>query len=130
MKTRFRRLSRDLLLAVQERLLREHGGMAGVRDAGLLESALARPVNRAGYKDVDVFELAAAYAYGIIRNHPFIDGNKRVGFIAAYVFLEDNGQEFTASEEQAAMATLALAEGSLSEQQYAHFLRDHCTAVK
>jgi len=103
--------------------LAEHGGGSGLRDAGLLESALSRPVNRHAYGDPDVFELAGAYAFGIVRNHPFVDGNKRTGFLAAYVFLRLNGQRLVAGEVNATAAVMALASGDMEEAAFAEWLR-------
>lgn len=91
----------------------EHGGMLGVRDSGLLSSALARL--QAAYGDPSRFDLAAAYAFGIVRNHLFVDGNKRTGFLAAYVFLDINGWELRATEADAVAAVLALAAGEMDE---------------
>jgi death on curing protein len=116
---------RETVLALQERLLAEFGGLAGIRDAGLLDSALARPQQRASYGHPDVFELAAAYAFGLVRNHPFLDGNKRIGFATAVVFLELNGWTFTAAEVDAVVQTLALAAGALDEPGYAAWLREN-----
>src|SRR5579863_1573650 len=111
-------------LALHDRLLALHGGAAGLRDSGLLKSALARPQQQLAYAEsVDIVDLAAAYTAGIVRNHPFIDGNKRTGFIIGILFLELNGFRFTASEEDAAQAVLALAAGALDEAGYRTFLR-------
>jgi death-on-curing protein len=111
-------------LAIHERLLVLHGGASGVRDAGLLASALARPRQIAAYReDADLVDLAAAYAAGIVRNHPFIDGNKRTGFLVSVLFLELNGAAFTTDEAAATRAVMGLAEGSLDEAGYAAFLR-------
>jgi death-on-curing protein len=118
-------LLRETVLALQERLLAEFGGLTGLRDAGLLDSALARPRQLFAYGKPTVFELAAAYAYGLIRNHPFLDGNKRIGFTAAVAFLELNGCRFTASEADAALKTLALAARELDEAGYAAWLREN-----
>lgn len=96
-----------------------------MRDAGLLESALARPRQIFAYSDCDLIQLAAAYVTGILRNHPFVDGNKRTGFMTGYVFLERNGFHFTASEAEAAQAVLELAAGTIDETGFALFLRDH-----
>ncbi len=115
-------LLREVVLAVHERLLAEFGGSAGVRDTGLLESALARPVNLHAYQSPTLCELAASYAFGIVKNHPFIDGNKRSGFAAAVMFLELNGRRFTASDADATIRTLALAAGELIEAQFASWL--------
>lgn len=111
--------------ALHSMLLAEHGGAPGLRDAGLLESALARPLQIFNYADCDLPQLAAAYVAGIVRNHPFIDGNKRTGFMAGYVFLERNGLFFTATEAEAAQAVLELAAGTVAEAGFAEFLRDH-----
>jgi death-on-curing protein len=97
----------------------EFGGLAGLRDAGALESALARPRNLVAYGKPSVFELAAAYAFGIARNHPFVDGNKRTAFVSSVVFLEINGFSFGASEEDAVVTFLALAAGELTEARLA-----------
>src|SRR5205085_4721494 len=115
-----------VVLALHQRMLALHGGAAGVRDAGLLQSALARPRQRDAYgEDVDAARIAAAYAFGIVRNHPFVDGNKRTGFVAGVLFLELNGARFVASEEAAAGAVLQLAAGHIDELAYAAFLREN-----
>ena len=116
-------IPRETVLAVQERLLAEFGGAAGIRDEGLLDSGLARPLNRYAYEKPTLFELAAAYAFGLVRNHPFLDGNKRIGFVIAILFLELNGKTFGATEVDAVVQTLALASGSLREEEYAAWLR-------
>ena len=108
--------------AYHAELLTEHGGSAGLRDRGLLESALARPQNLAAYGDPTAFELAAAYAFGIAKNHPFVDGNKRVAFVASVTFLELNDWQFVAAEEDAAIAFLALAGGKVTEQDLSRWL--------
>jgi|SRR5215472_2057847 len=118
-------LLKETVLALQERLLDEFGGLAGIRDAGLIESALARPQQLFSYGKPTVFELAAAYASGLIRNHPFLDGNKRIGFMAAITFLESNGYGFDASEAEATEKTLALAARAVSEEAYAAWLREN-----
>ena len=119
-------LLREAVLATHERLLSEFGGASRIRDAGLLDSALARPENLLAYGKPTIHELAAAYAFGIVKNHPFIDGNKRTGFTAAVMFLERNGQIFTASEVDATIQTLALAAGELVEPGYASWLKANC----
>ena len=115
----------DLVISVQEQLLAAFGGASGVRDVGLLESALARPENRLAYERTAVshFDLAAAYAFGLAKNHPFIDGNKRIAFATAVVLLELNGYRFEADEANAVIQTLALAAGELKEDEYAHWLK-------
>ena len=97
-------LSRQIVLAIHDEQLAEHGGAIGIRDEGLLESALARPLNRAGYADPDLAELAALYAIGIVRSHPFIDGNKRTGYVMLESFLELNGAQFLASDADTVIA--------------------------
>jgi death on curing protein len=106
---------RETVLALQERLLAEFGGLSGLRDPVLLDSALARPEQLFAYGKPSLFDLAAAYAFGLVRNHPFLDGNKRIGFATAILFLELNDCRFTASEADAAVRTLALAARDLDE---------------
>jgi death on curing protein len=113
----------ELVLAIHDRQLVEHGGAEGLRDEGLLQSALGRPQNHFAYESADVVELAAKYTAGIVQNHPFVDGNKRTGFVVGVLFLELNGHCFTASEEAAAQAILDLAAGSMDEQGFCEFLR-------
>ena len=110
------------MLAIHEQLLAQHGGKPGIRDEGLLESALERPRNLFAYEQATPFVMAAAYASGIIRNHPFIDGNKRTGFVVCAVFLERNGYELVASEEDATITTLALAASEIKETDYGSWL--------
>lgn len=111
-------------LTLHDRLLALHGGAAGLRDGGLLKSALARPQQQLAYAEgTDIVDMAAAYTARIIRNHPFVDGNKRTGFLVGILFLELNGYRFTASEEDAAQAVLKLAGGTLDEAGYSGFLR-------
>jgi death-on-curing protein len=118
-------LSLQLIHAVHEEQLAEHGGPAGVRDEGLLASAMGRPQNRALYESPDAATLAAAYAFGIARNHPFTDGNKRTAFVAMEVFLDLNGFELRASDQDCVFTTLKLAEGQLDEEALAQWIRDH-----
>ena len=111
-------------VALHDRLLAIHGGAAGVRDANLLKSALARPHHLHAYGDQpDLIDIATAYTAGIIRNHPFIDGNKRTGFVVGVLFLEMNGYRFRAREEDATQAILALTDGTLEETGFATWLR-------
>jgi death on curing protein len=118
-------------LVLHNRLLALHGGAAGVRDGGLLKSALARPQQHFAYGEaVDIVDMAAAYTAGIVRNHPFVDGNKRTGFLLGVLFLELNGYRFTASEEDTAQAVLKLAAGTLDEAGYARFLRGNVARGK
>jgi death-on-curing protein len=112
------------VLRFHDRLLVLHGGATGVRDQGLLKSALARPKQHAAYgEDHDVILLAAVYTAGIVKNHPFVDGNKRTGFLVGILFLELNGYLFHASQEDAASAVISLASGEATESDYANFLR-------
>jgi death on curing protein len=111
--------------AVHEEQLAEHGGAAGVRDAGLLESALARPRNLAAYGAPDAAALAAAYGFGLARNHPFIDGNKRTAFVATELFLTLNGFDLDAGDADCVVVMLALAAGNLEESEFADWLRQH-----
>ena len=104
----------------------EHGGSAGLRDQGLLESALARTRNQASYGEPSAFDLAAAYAFGIAKNHPFVDGNKRVALVTSVTFLELNGWRFLATEEEAAVAFLDLAGGRLTERELSRWLETNC----
>ena len=113
------------VLAAHDRLLAAHGGAEGLRDAGLLESALARPRQHYAYGSPDIIELAAIYTTGIVRNHPFVDGNKRTGFATGVAFLLLNDLVFKASEEEATQAVLALAAGELDEAGYAAWLRSN-----
>lgn len=122
----FRWISRAIALAVHDEQLAEHGGGGGLRDNGLLESALARPGNRARYGNPDMFELAAAYGAGLIANHPFVDGNKRTGAVLMELFLELNGQELTADDAALVHTILALADGSMDEGALADWLRRNC----
>ena len=114
-----------VLLAVHDEQLAEHGGAAGTRDAGLFESALARPHNLALYGEPDAADLAAAYGYGIARNHPFIDGNKRTAFVAVEVFLALNGHELVAGDADCVVTMLDVAAGTLTEAPFAQWLRAH-----
>ena len=118
-----------LVSAIHDRQLAEHGGAEGVRDESLLKSALARPVNHSLYTEADIVDLAAKYAAGIVKNHPFVDGNKRTGFVVGVLFLELNGHRFTASEQNAAQAVLELAAGTLDEDGFRDFLRANVEPV-
>lgn len=116
-------LDRGVVLAIHELMLAQHGGLPGVRDEGMLESALAKPRNLFAYDSTTLTQMAASYASGIIRNHPFLDGNKRSGFMLAATFMELNGLVLTASEEAVVEQTLALAVGKLKEAGYAAWLK-------
>ena len=110
-------------LAIHDAQLAEHGGASGARDQGLLESALARPQNLAAYAEPDAAALAASYAFGIARNHPFVDGNKRTALVVLEFFLALNGQTLTADDVDCVVTMLALADGTLSEKELAGWIR-------
>ena len=112
--------------AIHDRLLALHGGAPGLRDQGLLESALARPRQHHAYaRSPHVIEMAALYTAGIVRNHPFVDGNKRTGFVIGVLFLELHGFDFKASEADAGQAVMGLAAGTLDEAAYVAWLREN-----
>jgi death-on-curing protein len=116
-------LSSQLVLAIHDEQLAEHGGSTGLRDAGLLDSALARPLNRAGYGEPDISELAAVYALGIAQNHPFVDGNKRTAFVVLETFLRLNGCIFTAGDAEAVVMMLDMAAGELPDDEFTAWVR-------
>ena len=116
-------LLRSVVEAMHVEQIREHGGAPGLRAPDLLESALARPVNLFAYGAPDVFDLAASYAFGIVKNHPFVDGNKRCAFLAAYLFLRLNQWELVAAQTDAVQTVLALAAGTLGEANFSGWLR-------
>jgi death on curing protein len=116
--------TRDVL-AIHETQLSEHGGAGGVRDYGLLESALARPQNLAAYGDPDAADLAASYAFGVAKNHPFVDGNKRTALVVLEFFLALNKHTLAADDVQCVLTILALAGGSLSETELAQWIRQN-----
>ena len=123
-------IDRGTLLLLHDESLAEHGGASGVRDAGLLDSALARPENLVAYgSDADVAALAAAYAYGLARNHAFVDGNKRAAFLATGLFLVLNGYRLVATQADAALTVLSLAAGDIDEAAFAAWLRQHIEPV-
>jgi death-on-curing protein len=113
---------RDTVLLLHEQSLAEHGGTAGIRDEGLLDSALGKPLNLFAYGEPAIYDLAASYVYGLVKNHPFLDGNKRTGFVTGVLFLALNGYKLFASEADAAIRTLALAAGEMTEKAYAAWL--------
>jgi death-on-curing protein len=122
-------LNITIVLDVHAEQLALFGGADGIRDLGLLESALARPLNKFGYGENDLATLAAAYAFGIVRNHPFVDGNKRAAFASMIVFLGLNGCDFDVPPEQATAMILALAAGEVSEESLARWIRDNWPKV-
>lgn len=116
-------LTREAVLAIHAQLLARFGGSAGIREDNMLESALAKPRQLHAYGQPNVYEMAAAYAFGIVKNHPFVDGNKRAGFVAAYTFLGINGFDFTAPEEEAVIFTRGLAAGEITLEEYTLWLQ-------
>lgn len=118
-------LSPDVVLAIHEEQLAEHGGGEGIRDVGLIESALARPMNLAAYGSPDLPALAAALGYGLARNPPFVDGNKRTAYVAAETFLLLNGLALTAGDAECVVVMLDLAAGDLTEKGFVAWLRDN-----
>ncbi len=122
-------LDRAAVQVMHDEQLVEHGGSLGLRDAGVLESALARPRNAWSYGETDPVALGALYAAGVMRNHPFVDGNKRTGFLAAYSFLYVNGLEIVAEEAEVIVQCLALASAEIDEDEFAAWLRDNVRAV-
>lgn len=122
--------SRAVLLLLHEESLAEHGGAPGLRDEGLFESALARLQNLIAYGEPDAAALAACYGFGIARNHPFIDGNKRTAFLATGLFLALNGLRLTATQAEATLTMLALAAGELPEDEFAEWIRQHSAPRK
>ncbi len=121
-------ISRIVIDAIHNDQLREHGGLPGIRDENVLESALARPLQKWHYADrTDVPMLAAAYAFGLVKNHPYRDGNKRIGFLAMVTFLGLNGHDLMATDAEVVAEVVALADGSVSEESLADWIRQHST---
>jgi death-on-curing protein len=118
-------LTREECLALHEMMLSQHGGSEGLRDENMLESALAKPRQLFAYGEPTMSDLAASYVFGLVKNHPFIDGNKRTGFMLGAGFLERNGYEFHASEAEAVVRTLALAASEMSESEFAVWLKEN-----
>ncbi len=121
----WRWIDRRALLLLHDESIAEHGGAPGIRDEGLLDSALARPLNLVAYGDPDWAELAASYGVGLAKNHPFVDGNKRAAFLAVGLFLALNGRRLAATQAEATLTMLAVAAGSLDEPGFAAWLRAH-----
>lgn len=122
-------VAKSVALAIHEQQIAEHGGSQGVRDIGLLESALARPQNLAAYGEPGVVALAAAYAFGIARNHPFLDGNKRTSYVVTRSFLNLNGSDMTADEGTRLQIWLSLGAGNLTEEELGNWLRSNIAAA-
>ena len=121
----WRWISRQALLLLHGESLAEHGGAPGMRDEGLLDSALARPKNLVAYGEPDVADLAACYGVGVAKNHPFIDGNKRAAFLCVGLFLHLNGMRLQATQAEATLTMLAVAAGEITEAEFASWLREH-----
>ena len=121
-------LTRQMIVAIHDEQLTIHGGASGLRDEGMLESALDRAKNKWAYEDAELPELAAAYAFAIARNHPFVDGNKRTSLLALYTFLGLNGFDFVVPEAEAAAIILALAAGEVSEESLTRWIKDNWPA--
>ncbi len=117
----------SFILSLQHQLLDSFGGISGVRDEGFLESALVRPQHLWAYEQPSIYLLAATYAHGLMKNHPFLDGNTRIGFMAAYVFLGRQDVWLVATEEEAVLYTVGLASGQICEGEYAEWLERNCT---
>jgi death on curing protein len=122
-------ISKIVALAVHGEQIAEHGGQAGVRDEGLLESALSRPLNKEGYENTEVADSAAAYAYGLTKNHPFFDGNKRTAFVVMALFLELNGYELIADDVSCLGSFLSLADGNFTEENLANWLKGNISSI-
>ena len=120
----WRWVDRKLLVLLHDESLAMHGGASGIRDEGLLDSALARAPNLAAYGEPDLADLAASYAYGLAKNHPFVDGNKRAAFLSVGLFLGLNGHRLTASQAEATVAVFGLAAGDIDEPTFAAWLRE------
>ena len=118
-------IDKRVLLLLHDESLAEHGGLSGLRDEGLLDSALARPLNLAAYEKPDVAALAASYALALVKNHAFVDGNKRAGFLAMGLFLYLNGRRLTASQADATVTMLAVAAGEIDEAALARWIRQN-----
>lgn len=121
----WRWVDKNMLLLLHDESLAEHGGDSGMRDEGLLDSALARPVNLSLYENPDFAALAASYCVGMAKNHPFVDGNKRAAFLAAGLFLLLNGQRLTATQAEATLVVIDVAAGEISEEAFAEWIRQH-----
>lgn len=127
--TSIRWIAKATILRVHAAQLAEHGGISGIRDEGLLESALARPELKVQYGETDLSLLAAAYAYGIARNHPFLDGNKRTAYVAMELFLMKNGMVLVSSDEDSVVTFLKLAAGEMSEDQLAAWIKQNAAPL-
>jgi death on curing protein len=130
MAKKWKWIDRNILLLLHDESLAAHGGASGIRDEGLLDSALSRPLNLALYGEPDVAELTASYASGLAKNHPFVDGNKRAAFLSIGLFLYLNGQTLTASQAQATLTIMAVAASERTDDDLASWIRNHLTPRK
>ena len=128
--SRLKWLSREAIENMHSEQIAEHGGLPGIRSVDALEMGLARPINKAAYGETDIFVLAAAYLHGIVRNHPFADGNKRTGYLAAFTFLYINGYLIDADNGQVITFVFDVAAGTIEEDGATRFLRDHTVPLK
>lgn len=122
-------VERDILDALHAEQIRRHGGLSGLRDENALNSALDRPKNKVAYEAPDIFQLAAAYVYGLAKNHPYLDGNKRTAIVAAAVFIIDNGHQLVATDAQLYQFVIAVAAGEIDETGAALFFTDFCVSI-
>ena len=129
MTTNYKWILESVAHAIHDAQLAEHGGLAGTRDVTLLQSALTRPQNLAAYEDPGIHELAAAYGYGISRNHPFNDGNKRTAFVVVELFLVLNGYELTADDSACVLTILDVASGTITEEAFASWLKENIKSL-
>lgn len=125
----FKWLSRPAIEIIHDEQIAEHGGLPGLKDENALEAALARPLHKRAYGENDIFVLAAAYLYGLARNHPFSDGNKRIAYLAAFTFLLINGHMIEATQAEVVAFVLSVAAGEIDEEGATRFLRDHCVPL-
>jgi death-on-curing protein len=122
-------INKSTVIITHNFLIDRHGGSHGIRDEALLDSALAKPINLYAYEQGDIYDMAASYSYGIAKNHPFIDGNKRTAFMTAYTFLGLNGLLLEVTDGEAVVMTVALANGEMPVEGYTQWLRDNCKPI-
>lgn len=128
--SRWHWVEKSVVLAIHDRQIAQHGGLTGLRDAGALESALSRPINKDAYETPDLADLAAAYAFGLARNHPFSDGNKRIAWVVPRLFIADNRGSLTFDQHEAIRMVLAMAGGELSEVEIGSWFRERLRIIE
>lgn len=128
--TSWKWLTREAVEIIHDEQLNEHGGLADIKDENALEAALALPQNKVAHGEPNIFELAAAYLFGIVRNHPFVDGNKRTGYLAAYAFFRIHGVEVNANDGEVIEFVLGVAAGEIDESGTAAFFKDHTEPIR